>query len=92
MEEERITAEKVEKTEKKVKIDIDRYRAKEGEKISLKKFSTTVSMSFLLSSRRQKKKITITCGVSIRRCPAGEISVFSIVPIMKMWWLPVSMI
>lgn len=24
--------------------------------------------------------------------PAGEISVFSIVPIMKMWWLPVSMI
>ena len=33
MEEERITAEKVEKTEKKVKIDIDRYRAKEGEKI-----------------------------------------------------------
>ena len=44
MEEERITAEKVEKTEKKVKIDIDRYRAKEGEKISLKKFSTNCDM------------------------------------------------
>ena len=40
MEEERINTEKIEKTEKKVKIDIDRYRAKEGEKISLKKFST----------------------------------------------------
>ena len=38
MEEERITAEKVEKQEKKVKIDIDRYCAKEGEKYSLKKF------------------------------------------------------
>ena len=32
MEEERINTEKVGKTEKKVKIDIDRYRAKEGEK------------------------------------------------------------
>ena len=155
MEEERINTEKIEKTEKKVKIDIDRYRAKEGEKISLKKFPTncdmdvdkeyvktvsmtaaleelslyqaklyaqntygliivlqamdaagktarlsmyslilirTVSMSFLLSSRQRKKRITITCGVSIRHCPAGEISVFLIVPIMKMWWLPVSMI
>jgi len=44
MEEERINTEKVEKTEKKVKIDIDRYRAKEGEKISLKKFSTNCDM------------------------------------------------
>ena len=42
MEEERINTEKVEKTEKKVKIDIDRYRAKEGEKISLKSFPRTV--------------------------------------------------
>ena len=44
MEEERINTEKIEKTEKKVKIDIDRYRAKEGEKISLKKFSTNCDM------------------------------------------------
>ena len=35
---------KIEKTEKKVKIDIDRYRAKEGEKINLKKFSTNCDM------------------------------------------------
>ena len=44
MEEERINTEKIEKTEKKVKIDIDRYRAKEGEKINLKKFSTNCDM------------------------------------------------
>ena len=44
MEEERINTEKIEKTEKKVKIDIDRYCAKEGEKISLKKFSTNCDM------------------------------------------------
>lgn len=32
MEEERINTEKIEKTEKEVKIDIDRYRAKKEKK------------------------------------------------------------
>ena len=131
---------------KKVKIDIDRYRVKENEKVNLKKFPTKrdvdidkeeVKSTFfpevieqlkvyqeklyaqntygliivlqamdaflkiwtpaafpwhLLSSRRRKKRITIICGASIKHFRRGEISVFSIVPIMKMWWLPVSMI
>ena len=38
----------------------------------------------LLSSRRRKKRITIICGASIKHFRRGGISVFSIVPIMKM--------
>ena len=132
---------------KKGKIDIDRYRVKENEKVNLKKFPTkrdvdidkgevknaffpevieqlklyqeklyaqihTGLLSYcrrwtrqgktvrsimflriwipaafpwrLLSSRQRKKKITIICGASIKHFRRGEISVFSIVPIMKM--------
>ena len=114
---------------KKGKIDIDRYRVKENEKVNLKKFPTKRDVDIdkeevksvffpevieqlkvyqeklyaqntyglilriwipaafpwhLLSSRQRKKRITIICGASIKHFRRGEISVFSIVPIMKM--------
>ena len=130
---------------KKGKIDIDRYRVKENEKVNLKKFPTkrdvdidkgevknaffpevieqlklyqeklyaqntygliivlqamdaagkdgTVNHVFanldpggvsVASFKQPKKKITIICGASIKYFRRGEISVFSIVPIMKM--------
>ena len=68
MEEERINTEKIEKTEKKVKIDIDRYRAKEGEKISLKKFSTNCDMDV---DKEYEKTVSMTAALEELSVP-GE--------------------